>query len=135
MRACTRQVIRCHASFLAHALDGLLLCRLHLLRPLLALQQGALDFAARINVAWDALDERLVGGQGWREPRPCAVIVRLPHPSLLTAFQLCSPDRPLPVPHSRAAAGSGSDGGRRPSGSASRAGAAGQGQQLRGCTR
>lgn len=52
------QVIHCHATFLARALDGLMLCRLPLLRPLLALQQGALDFAARVNVAWDALEAR-----------------------------------------------------------------------------
>ncbi|KAF5833568.1 Spc98 family-domain-containing protein [Dunaliella salina] len=52
------QVIHCHATFLARALDGLMLCRLPLLRPLLALQQGALDFAARVNAAWDALEAR-----------------------------------------------------------------------------
>ncbi len=34
-----------------------------LLRPLLALQQGALDFAARVNVVWDALEARQVGVQ------------------------------------------------------------------------
>jgi hypothetical protein len=50
------QVIRCHATFLSRALDGLFLCRPSLLRPLLALQMGALDFASRVNAAWDALE-------------------------------------------------------------------------------
>lgn len=54
------QVIQCHATFMARALDGLMLCRLPLLRPLLALQQGALDFAARVNVAWDSLETNQV---------------------------------------------------------------------------
>jgi len=57
------QVIHCHATFMSRALDGLMLCRLPLLRPLLALQQGALDFADRVNIAWDALEARQVRGQ------------------------------------------------------------------------
>ena len=48
---------------MSRALDGLMLCRLPLLRPLLALQQGALDFADRVNIAWDALEARQVRGQ------------------------------------------------------------------------
>ncbi len=52
------QVIASHDHFLTAALDGLLLSHPKLLQPLLALQRGALLFAARVNTAWDAIDKQ-----------------------------------------------------------------------------
>lgn len=61
---CGEQVIQCQEQFLSIAMDGLLLSRPNLLRPLAGLQQGALAFCARVNKGWDTLDAQVRSGGG-----------------------------------------------------------------------